>query len=85
MTKISPDQLKLIREPWVNVTPALMQHGVNIFYAFFKKYPENLQFFPKFHGVDVEKIKVTPKNVISFEYWYKYISYRISLLFTCMV
>lgn len=58
MTKISPDQLKLIRETWVNVTPDLMQHGVNIFYAFFKKYPENLQHFPKFHGVDAEKIKV---------------------------
>lgn len=58
MVQITADQLKLIRETWVNVTPALMQHGVNIFYAFFKKYPDNLKYFPKFHGVEVEKLKV---------------------------
>uniref|UniRef100_A0A336LW00 CSON006202 protein n=1 Tax=Culicoides sonorensis TaxID=179676 RepID=A0A336LW00_CULSO len=60
MVGISPNQLKLIRDTWVHVTPALMEHGVNIFYEFFKKFPDNLKYFPKFTGVELEKIKSNP-------------------------
>lgn len=57
MVHLTQQQLKIIRDTWTHVHP-IATHGQNIFYNFFKKYPQNLQYFPKFHGIELEKIKV---------------------------
>lgn len=76
MVHLTQQQLKIIRDTWTHVHP-IATHGQNIFYNFFKKYPQNLQYFPKFHGIELEKIKVILASKCKF--W----TLIISLIFFC--